>query len=76
MADEETKSGIHISAGLIGVVLVAALLVIFIFQNTQKETVELYFWEVTAQLWVVLLGTAGVTLLLAGVASFTRKRRR
>lgn len=74
MADEE-KDGIQISAGLIGLTLVAALLIIFIFQNTDDQPVKLYFWEVTAPMWLILLGTAVVTLILTEVAGFIRRRR-
>ena len=75
MADEE-KDGIQISAGLVGLTLVAALLIIFIFQNTGDQPVKLYFWEVTAPMWLILLGTAVVTLVLTEVAGFIRRRRR
>lgn len=75
MADEE-KDGIQISAGLIGLTLVAALLIVFIFQNTENFMVKIYFWEVEAPMWLILLGTAVVTLILTEVAGFIRRRRR
>jgi uncharacterized integral membrane protein len=75
MADE-TRNKSQISAGIIGMVVLAILLVIFIFQNTERVPVKLYFWEFNGQMWVVLLGTAVVTLVLAEIGTFVRKRRR
>lgn len=76
MANEDSSSRTQISAGFIGIAVVAVLLIIFIFQNTQEETVELLLWDVTAPMWLVLLGTAVVSLVLAEVATFLRRRRR
>lgn len=75
MANEGSERT-QISAGFIALAVIAVLLVVFIFQNTQDETVTLYFWEFTAPLWLVLLATAVVALVLAEVATFLRRRRR
>jgi hypothetical protein len=37
-----------------GGALVAVLLAIFIFQNTGEETVEIFFWDFTGPMWVIL----------------------
>ncbi|MFP3907241.1 MAG: hypothetical protein ACLFRV_13910 [Acidimicrobiales bacterium] len=76
MADEENDGGLQISAGLVGLALVAVLLAVFIFQNTDDEPVNIYLWEVTAPMWLILLATALVTLVLTEVAGFIRRRRR
>lgn len=76
MASDDSDSRRQISAGFVILAIVAILLVVFILQNTQRVPVELFFWEFTGQMWVVLLGTAVVTLVLAEVASILRKRRR
>ncbi len=75
MANEESDRT-PISAGFIALAVVAALLVVFIFQNTQDETVTVYLWEFTAPLWLVLAATAAVTLVLAEIGTFLRRRRR
>ncbi|MDZ7678594.1 MAG: hypothetical protein U5K29_08570 [Acidimicrobiales bacterium] len=76
MADEENDGGLQISAGLVGLTLVAVLLAVFIFQNTDDQPVSIYLWEVTAPMWLILLATALVTLVLTEVAGFIRRRRR
>lgn len=75
MADEGSGRT-QISAGFVGIAVVAVLLIVFIFQNTQDETVTLLLWEFSAPMWLVLLGTAVVTLVLAEVATMLRRRRR
>lgn len=75
MANEDSERT-QVSAGFIALAVVAVLLVVFIFQNTQDETVTLYFWEFTAPMWLVLLATAVVTLVLAEIGTFLRRRRR
>lgn len=75
MADEGSSRN-QISAGFIGIAVIAVLLVVFIFQNTQDETVKLLLWEFTAPMWLVLAATALVTLVLAEIATFLRRRRR
>ena len=76
MAREGGETGRQVSAGLVGLAVVAVLLAIFIFQNTGDLTVKVFFWDFTGPLWVILLATALVTLVLAELATFVRKRRR
>jgi uncharacterized integral membrane protein len=76
MANAQQDRKPQISAGLIGLVVVGVLLLIFIFQNTQDETVEIFFWDVEAPMWVILLGTAVVAIALAELGSFIRRHRR
>jgi uncharacterized integral membrane protein len=76
MARDGGEGGRQISAGIVGLAVVAVLLAIFIFQNTGELTVKVYFWDFTSPLWVVLLATALVTLVLAELATLVRKRRR
>lgn len=66
----------QISPGVVVAAVVGVLLAIFIFQNTDDQTVQIYFWEVTAPLWIVLLGTALVALLMTELASTLRRRRK
>jgi uncharacterized integral membrane protein len=76
MAREGGEGGLQINAGLVGGALLAVLLAIFIFQNTGEETVEVFFWDFTGPLWVILLATALVTLVLSGMFTLVRRRRR
>jgi uncharacterized integral membrane protein len=76
MARDDGDGKRQVNAGIVGLAIVAVLLAIFIFQNTSRVTVELYFWEFTGQMWIVLLGTALVALVLAELATMLRRRRR
>jgi uncharacterized integral membrane protein len=53
--------------------LLAALALVFIFQNTQSTEIELLVTEVTMPLWLALLGT-GLVGAVCG-AFFMRRRR-
>jgi uncharacterized integral membrane protein len=74
--DEPNEGGRQISAGVVGLALVAVLLAVFIFQNTVRVPVKLLLWEFEGQMWMVLLGTAVVSLVLVELASMLRRRRR
>jgi uncharacterized integral membrane protein len=74
--DEPNEGGRQISAGVVGLALVAVLLAVFIFQNTVRVPVKLLLWEFEGQMWMVLLGTAVVSLVLVEFASMLRRRRR
>ncbi|MDX3517169.1 LapA family protein [Streptomyces scabiei] len=53
--------------------LLAALALVFVFQNTQSTEIELLVTEVTMPLWLALLGT-GLVGAVCG-AFFMRRRR-
>jgi uncharacterized integral membrane protein len=76
MARDRDEGGSQISAGLVGLAVVAVLLVVFIFQNTGEQTVKVLLWDFTGPMWVILLATALVALVLAELATFIRRRRR
>lgn len=76
MSNGNEESTRQVSAGLVGLGVLAVLLAVFIFQNTDDQTVKLYFWEVTAPMWIVLLVTALVALLLSELLTLVRRRRR
>jgi uncharacterized integral membrane protein len=57
-------------------VVVAVLVVILILQNNRDVRVELYFWDVTVSLWVLLLGTLVVGMLLGWALPKLRRGRR
>ncbi len=76
MSNGNEGSSRQVSAGLIGLGVLAVLLAIFIFQNTDDQTVKLYFWDVTAPMWIVLLVTALVALVMSELFTLVRRRRR
>ncbi|MDT0436110.1 MULTISPECIES: DUF1049 domain-containing protein [Streptomyces] len=55
------------------VLVLAALALIFIFENTQQTRIRVIIPEVTLPLWTALLGTAVVGALCG--AYFLRRRR-
>jgi uncharacterized integral membrane protein len=54
----------RISPKLVLGIVLAALLVILILQNTNDTRVDLLFWNVTAGLWTLLLGAVVLGMLL------------
>ncbi len=72
--DKTDKS--RVSAGLVGMLVLAAVLLIFIFQNTQDVKVDWLIFDATSPLWLLLLVTAIAGALLAEVAGWLLRRRR
>ena len=71
MADEvfkpgggEAKEGFSPTPKQIAAAVLAVLLLVVVFQNTESTTVTLLFFDVEASLWVILLGTIAVSLLI------------
>jgi uncharacterized integral membrane protein len=57
-------------------VVVAVLVLILILQNNRDVRVDLYAWDVTVSLWVLLLGTLLVGMFLGwGLPKLRRGRR-
>ncbi|MGW7269687.1 DUF1049 domain-containing protein [Streptomyces sp. NPDC054864] len=59
--------------GRIAILVIAALTLVFIFENTRHTKIRLLIPEVTMPLWVALLGT-GLIGALCG-AYFMRRRK-
>lgn len=59
--------------GRVAVLLLAALALIFIFENTRATRIRLLIPEVTVPLWTALLATALIGALCG--AYFMRRRR-
>ncbi|HSL59649.1 MAG TPA: LapA family protein [Acidimicrobiales bacterium] len=74
--DDSTVETRGLNGRLIGAAALAVLLAVVIFQNTDSTDVTLLFWEVSFPLWLVLLGTAVVTLVAAELVGAVRRRRR
>jgi uncharacterized integral membrane protein len=56
--------------------IVAALGVILILQNTRDTQVHLLFWDVTAGLWILLIGAVLLGMLLGWLLPKLRRSRR
>ena len=71
------KPGFRLGGGAIAAISGAALLVIFMAQNTQEVTLEFLFWDFTWPLWLVVLLSATVgALIWLGLGVIRRHRRR
>ena len=62
--------------GLVIGALIAASLVAFILQNTDKVRIEWFVWELDAPIWLVMLVTAAGAVVLARILLFVLRRRR
>jgi len=60
---------------VVGTLLAAAVLV-FVFQNTDNTEVTWLVFEFRQPLWVLLLATAALTLVAAELLGAARRRRR
>jgi uncharacterized integral membrane protein len=76
MADEVESGRRGLNGGLIGAGVLAVLLVIFVFQNTDDVPVTFYFWTFTGPLWLVLLATIVVGLVALELATTVLRRRK
>lgn len=74
--DDTAPEGARITPRLIGAGILGALVAVVILQNTDSTDVTLLFWDVSAPLWLVLLGTALVTLVAAELMGAVRRRRK
>lgn len=74
--DSTAEGGGGINPRLVGAGVLGALVAVVILQNTDSTDVTLFFWEVSAPLWLVLLGTAVVTLIAAELQGAVRRRRK
>ena len=77
MADEAQApraQGRSVSPKLILGLILVVLVLVFIFQNTAKSKVDIYFWDATAPRWVwmVVLFVAG--LLVGSIFPWLRRR--
>ena len=63
MADDGERRGPGISPSAVVGALIAVLLAIFVFQNTHEVEVEVYLWDFSGPLWLVLLVSIAVGLI-------------
>ena len=56
--------------------VVAVLVTVLILQNSREVRVELYLWDVTVRLWMLLLGALLLGVFLGWFLSKLRRRRK
>ena len=66
----------RIPGALIGAVLLAVIVLIFVFQNTHRVPIHFLWLDTDAQLWFMLLITAAVAIASAELFSMYLRRRR
>ncbi|MEU1176978.1 LapA family protein [Streptomyces sp. NPDC005820] len=64
-----------LTPGRIAVLVLAALTLVFIFENTQETTIRLLIPEVTVPLWAALLATGLIGALCGAYFCMGRRRR-
>lgn len=72
-ASSEAKRG---KAGLVGLALLAVVVGVFIFQNTDSTNVNFLVFDWDAPLWIVLLITVAVGVLIGEVGPRLLRRAR
>jgi len=66
----------RIPPALIGAVVLAAVVLVFVFQNTHRVPVHFLWFEWDAQLWLMLLITSAVAIGAAELFSVYLRHRR
>ena len=71
------KPGVKLGGGAIAAISGAALLVIFMVQNTEEVPIDFLWWDFSWPLWlVVFLSAAFGALIWLGLGVLRRHRRR
>ncbi len=74
--DSLEPKGRHVPPSLIGAVALAAIVIIFVLQNTHRVPIHFLWFERDAQLWLMLLITAAVSIGAAELFSMYLRHRR
>ena len=75
--DIDTGTGeSRLSAGLIATAVVAVVLLVFIFQNTNETKVTWLFFDSTPPLWLALLVAAVAGAVVTELVGWVIRRRR
>jgi uncharacterized integral membrane protein len=72
----EKKQGVAISGGVIGFGLIAAAVLVFIFQNTQDVDVEFLWFDFSWPLWLIIVVTIVLSCIGWVLAGILRRHRR
>ena len=76
MAEIEQSASRKFPPALIGGVVLAAGVLAFVFQNTQKVRVEWLFFDWDSRLWILLLVTAALSIAAGELVSIAIRRAR
>jgi uncharacterized integral membrane protein len=69
--------GLRLGGGAIAALIGVGLLVVFMFQNTERITLDFLFWSFTWPLWLFTLVTALIgAMVWFGLGVVRRHRRR
>ncbi|MEK6443428.1 LapA family protein [Pseudonocardia sp. T1-2H] len=69
--------GLQLGGGAIAALIGVGLLVVFMFQNTERITLDFLFWSFTWPLWLFTLVTALIgAMVWFGLGVVRRHRRR
>ncbi len=60
---------------MIGVGALALLSLIFVFQNTAKGKVRVFFWSIEAPAWLWLITLFGIGVVVGSLFPWFRRRR-
>jgi uncharacterized integral membrane protein len=74
--DSKESEGRHVPPSLIGAVVLAAIIIIFVLQNTHRVPIHFLWFERDAQLWLMLLITAAISIGAAELFSMYLRHRR
>ena len=66
----------RIDFGILGALLAAVALLVFILQNTDEQEITWLFFDATAPIWVVIVVTAVLSVALVQLVLFVWRRRR
>ncbi len=76
-AQQGSEDTARMSAGAIAALSGLVLLVVFMFQNTERVTVKFLFWDLSSPVWVMTLTTTLVgALVWFGIGVVRRRGRR
>ena len=74
--DELDRNERHVTGALIGAVILTAIVIIFVLQNTHRVPIHFLWFERDAQLWLMLLITSAVAIGAAELFTVYLRHRR
>jgi len=74
--DPAMPEGSRPSFGALATLLGAAILLVFMLQNTQDIRVHVFFWHLTLPVWFIIFASALLGALVWITAGVFRRRRR
>jgi uncharacterized integral membrane protein len=73
---EETERRFRLSPKGIAAIVLAALALVFVFQNTARRKVDFLFWDMTLPMWVWFLALLAAGAVIGSLFPWLRPRRR